>query len=106
MARSAPTCSRRRCSRAPSFRARSGSNVTAVAGVSGARRIGDHCREVGFGGELPVDARAPRELAHGGALLDELDIELKEDARLDRLAELRAFNRHEIDQLAGVREAK
>src|SRR5438270_7599605 len=62
--------------------------------------IGDHRREIRFGGEFAVDARATGELADARPLLDELDVEPEQDARLDRLTELRAFDRHEIDELA------
>ena len=53
-------------------------------------RIGDHRREIGFGGKLAVDARAAGELADARALLDEFDVELEQAAGLDRRAELGA----------------
>src|SRR5690242_9828109 len=69
-------------------------------------RVGDHRREARFGGQLAVDAGTPGELAHGRALLDELHLELEQDSGLDGLAELRPFDRHEIDKLARSGEAE
>ncbi len=43
--------------------------------------IGDHRREIRLGDELAVNARASGELANGGALLNELDVEPEQNAR-------------------------
>ena len=69
-------------------------------------RVRDHRRELRFGNDLAVDQRAAGKLADAGPLLDELDLEPKEHAGLDRSAEFRPLDGHEIDQLAGVREAE
>ena len=70
------------------------------------RRIRDHRRELSFGNDLAIDQRAAGELADAGPLLDELDLEPQKHSRLDRGTEFRALDGHEIDQLAGVREAE
>src|SRR5690606_13563409 len=75
-------------------------------GRSGRRRIRDHRGEARLGRELAADDCPPRELAHAGALLDEFDLEVEQHARLDRRTELRALDRHEIDELAGAGEAE
>src|SRR5947209_7218516 len=69
-------------------------------------RIGDHRREVRLGGKLAVDARSAGELAHARALLHELDLKLEQHARLDRGAELRPFDGHEVNELARAGEAE
>ena len=53
-----------------------------------------------------IDQCATGKLADAGAFLEELDFEPEQHARLDRLAEFRAFDRHEVDQLAGSCEAE
>src|ERR671912_2781567 len=63
-------------------------------------RVRDHRREIGFGGQLIADQGAAGELAHAGPLLDELDLEPKQHARLDRRPKLGALDGHEINQLA------
>jgi hypothetical protein len=55
---------------------------------------------------LAVNRRPAGELGHGGPLLDELDIELQQAARLDRIAELGTLDRHEVDQLAAAARSK
>src|SRR4051812_33809609 len=47
------------------------------AGSSGGSgwRVGDHRRELAFGGDFAVEHRAARKLADAGALLEELDFE-------------------------------
>src|SRR5438045_4362603 len=77
----------------------SGSRPRGAAGRSGARRIGDHRGETGLGGQLPVDRSPAAKLADRRPLLDELDVELEQAAGLYRVAALRPFDRHEIDQL-------
>src|SRR5687767_7974690 len=84
----------------------SASNGWQASGVphSLRRRIGDHRGEIGFRNDPVPDQRPAGELADGGALLDEIDLEPKQHAGLDRQAELRAVDRHEINQLAGAGE--
>ena len=62
--------------------------------------------KLALGGDLAIEDRPAGELADAGALLDELDLEAKQDAGFHRLAELRAVDGHEIDQLAGAGEAQ
>src|SRR5438067_13318232 len=103
------------CSCSPARRTRSTSiiRMSSVTAPKAARLmsasgwwIGDHRREVRFGDELAVDARAAGELAHRGALLDELDIQPEQDPGLDRRAKFRAFDGHEINELARAGEAQ
>ena len=54
----------------------------------------------------PSSSRPAGELADARALLDELDLEPEQDAGFDRLAELHAVDRHEIDELARAGEAE
>jgi hypothetical protein len=68
------------------------------------KRVGNHRRELRFGRDLALNGRTTGELADGRSLLGEFDLELQQDARLYGLAELRGLDRHEIDELAGVRE--
>ena len=62
---------------------------------SGRRRIGNHRGEVRFGGKFSADACPACEFADARALLDELNVELEENAGFNRLPELRAFDGHE-----------
>src|SRR5438552_17284355 len=71
---------------------------------SGRRRISDHCRELSFRGDLAVNGRSTGKLADSSSLLREFDFELQQNAGLDRLPELRAFDGHEVNELARVRE--
>src|SRR4051812_2692926 len=78
----------------------SGSSGSEVCGrPSGRRRVRDHRREIGLRGELVADISLAGELTDAGALLDESDFEPQQDARLHRLAEFGAVDRHEIDEL-------
>jgi vitamin B12 transporter len=69
-------------------------------------RIGDHRGEVCLGHHLALDQCSPCELANRRSLLHEFDLEPEEHARFDRSPELRALDRHEIDQLAGARQVE
>src|SRR6185369_3184861 len=69
-------------------------------------RVGDHRRELALGRNFAVEDCAARELADPRALLQELDLEAKEDAGLDRLPELHAVDGHEVNELARASEAK
>src|SRR3546814_12692985 len=68
------------------------------------RRVRDHRGEIRLRRDLAVDQRFARELAHGRALLDELDLEPEQYAGFDRSPAFRLVDRHEIDQLARARE--
>src|SRR3546814_10470069 len=68
------------------------------------RRVRDHRGEIRLRRDLAVDQRFARELAHGRALLDELDLEPEQYAGFDRSPEFRLVDRHEIDELARARE--
>ena len=69
-------------------------------------RVRDHRGEFAFGRDFAVEQGPPGELADAGPLLEELDFEPEEDARLDRLPELHVVDRHEINELAGAGEAE
>ena len=70
------------------------------------RRVGDHRREIGLGRDLAVEQGAAGKFAHARPLLNEFDLEPEQATRLNRNAELRAFDRHEIDELAGPGKAE
>ena len=55
---------------------------------------------------MPSIVARPANLQTRRPLLQELDLEFQKHARFDGLAELRVLDRHEIDELARVREAE
>src|SRR3990167_10189992 len=69
-------------------------------------RIGDHRNALRLGRQSALDHRLARELAYRAANLRELHMEVDKATRLDRRAELRTLNAHEIDELSGAGEAK
>ena len=64
------------------------------------RRVRDHRGEIGLGGELVADKGLAGELPDRPAPLDQIAFEAEQHAGLDRRAELRILDRHEIDELA------
>src|SRR4051812_37946838 len=80
------------------------SNAARACGSLVRRRIRNHRGEARLGGELAFDQHPPRELADLAAILDQVDLDTQQHAGLDRLAELRPVDRHEIDELARAGE--
>src|SRR3546814_17510180 len=58
--------------------------------------VRDHRGEIRLRRDLAVDQRFARELAHGRALLDELDLEPEQYAGFDRSPEFRQIGRAHV----------
>ena len=74
---------------------------------SGGGRIGDHRREARLGGELAIDASPGRRTCRRSTRFWTNSTSSRSSTPGSTgCAELRAFDRHEIDELAGVRRGR
>src|SRR3546814_13100023 len=79
-----------------SWEARASTRPAEFEQASGRRRVRDHRGEIRLRRDLAVDQRFARELAHGRALLDELELEPAQYAGFDRSPAFRLGARPEI----------
>src|SRR3546814_20559403 len=83
-----------------SWEARASTRPAEFEQASGRRRVRYHRGDIRLRRDLAVDQRFARELAHGRALRDELDLEPEPYAGFDRRPAFRLFDRHGIEKHA------